>query len=630
MTKNQSLLLACSQVLLGSHLALAAAESAPSGAEVFKRHFTAVGGRAAVQKIQTVMVKGTAEEKGQSFDLEFHLKIPGQILMIARANGLTIRQGRDGRAQCWREDPQGVRPLTDKEAGELMDLTGGFFYPGQIFWSQMLSNAPSRPERDGDRELIAVGKENSTFPKVSFDRATGLLARIGESRFEDYRAVDGIKFPFLARDTGQFVVRVKEIQFNLPLNDASFEKPEGQTASASVKNDQPWPLYATLRSAAGKLEITRRPEPAKFGRGRLSSLPTFQPESTKPWQVDLRGADLSGLDLKNRLADLLHADFDDQTRWPAALPTTFDTQRIMTLGKNPGLGVRQLHTRGITGQGIGVGIIDQPLLVDHIEYADRLRLYEEIHSSSNAPAQMHGPAVASIAVGKTLGIAPAADLYYIAELHGTTAAGGQFDWDFTWLAKSIHRLLDVNDTLPVNKKIRVISISVGWSPEQKGYAEAMAAVARAKQQGVFVVSTCMEQTHHLAFHGLGRDPLSDPDRVNSYGPGSWWASAFWSGYRRFLPGERLLVPMDDRTTASPTGATDYVFYSSSGWSWAVPWISGLYALACQVKPDITPEVFWAEALKTGKTIRLKHETEDIEFGTIADPVALLESLQRSR
>lgn len=73
-----------------------------------------------------------------------------------------------------------------------------------------------------------------------------------------------------------------------------------------------------------------------------------------------------------------------------------------------------------------------------------------------------------------------------------------------------------------------------------------------------------------------------------------------------------------------------MFYSSSGWSWAVPWISGLYALACQVKPDITPEVFWAEALKTGKTIRLKHETEDIEFGTIADPVALLESLQRSR
>ena len=630
MSKKQFLRSALGQVLLASHLALVAAEPVPKGAEVFQRHFSAVGGRTAVEKIQTVIVKGTAEEKGQTFALEFQLKIPGKILMIARAEGVTVRQGRDGRARCWREDPLGIRLLTDKEAGELMNLTGGFFYPGQIFWSQIVSNAPSRRERDGDRELMVVGKENSPFPKVSFDAATGLLARVGEARFEDYRMVDGIKFPFLARDAGPFLVRVQEIQINHPLSDASFEKPAGVNASAAAKDRSPWPTYATLQSAAGKLEITRHPQPAKYGRGRMAALPAFNPESTKPWQVDLRGADLSGLDLKDRLADLLHGDFDDQTRWPTALPAAFDIQRIMALGKNPGLGVRQLHARGITGQGIGVGIIDQPLLVDHIEYADRLRLYEEIHSASNAPAQMHGPAVASIAVGKTLGIAPAADLYYIAEMHGTTAADGQFAWDFTWLALSIHRLLEVNDSMPVHKKIRVISVSVGWSPDQKGYAEAMAAVARATQQGVFVVSTCLDQTHHLAFHGLGRDPLGDPDLVNAYGPGSWWASAFWSGYRRFRPGERLLVPMDDRATASPSGATDYVFYSSGGWSWAVPWISGLYALACQVKPDITPEAFWSAALKTGKTIRLKHEAEEIEFGTIADPVALVESLKSSR
>jgi len=105
---------------------------------------------------------------------------------------------------------------------------------------------------------------------------------------------------------------------------------------------------------------------------------------------------------------------------------------------------------------------------------------------------------------------------------------------------------------------------------------------------------------------------------------------FWQGIRRFAPGTGLLVPMDSRATASPTGTEDYVFYSSGGWSWSVPWISGLYALACQVKPDLTPEVFWAEALKTGRTIRIKHGTEELDFGTIADPVALIESLERAK
>jgi hypothetical protein len=415
------------------------------------------------------------------------------------------------------------------------------------------------------------------------------------------------------------------VDFNTPLEDSIFEKPVGKAAEAR-REPMSIPEFGTMQSAAGALEIVRRPAPTDFRRGSLASLPAYDPKSSRPWQVDLRGCDLGGLDLRERLPDLLHADFDSKTRWPDQLPAGFDRERILELGKNPGLRVRDLHRRGITGKGIGVGIIDQTLLVDHVEYGDRLRLYEEIHSPTNAPAQMHGPAVASIAVGKTVGVAPEADLYYIAEMHGTVKAQGDFEWDFTWLAQSIHRLLDVNAALPAGRKIRVISISVGWSQSQKGYAEANAAVERAQKEGVFVISTSLEETYQLAFHGLGRPVVSDPDDWGVYGPGSWWASTFWGGGFRFPPGKRLLVPMDSRSTASPTGAQDYVFYSGGGWSWSVPWISGLYALACQVKPGITPDQFWAAALKTGRTIQLHRENKTLNFGTIADPVALIASL----
>ncbi len=64
---------------------------------------------------------------------------------------------------------------------------------------------------------------------------------------------------------------------------------------------------------------------------------------------------------------------------------------------------------------------------------------------------MHGPAVASIAVGKNVGVAPEADLYYIAETHGVFKEDG-FDWDLYWIAKSIDRIIEINRTLPMDKK----------------------------------------------------------------------------------------------------------------------------------------------------------------------------------
>jgi hypothetical protein len=268
-------------------------------------------------------------------------------------------------------------------------------------------------------------------------------------------------------------------------------------------------------------------------------------------------------------------------------------------------------------------MIDQTLLVNHQEYRDRLRLYEEIHYPENSDASMHGPAVASIAVGKTCGVAPGAGLYYVAQWHSD--ADGELD--FTSLAAAIDRLLDVNATLPAGRKLRVISISVGWSPDAKGGTAADGAVARAQGEGVFVVTTSIERHYGFKFHGLGREAQLNPDRFESFGLGSWWAMQFWNGPGRFQPGERLLVPMDSRAPAGPAGPDDYALYASAGWSWAVPWISGLYALACEVKPEVTPREFWSAALRTGRTIRVTRDGETAELGTLADPVALIQALK---
>ncbi len=346
--------------------------------------------------------------------------------------------------------------------------------------------------------------------------------------------------------------------------------------------------------------------------------------------MDLRSYDLSQLDLSHSLNDLLFADFDTQTRWPPAakMPAKFDWQQMMELGKNPGLGIRSLHAQGITGRGVGLAIVDQPLVIDHQEYADRLRLYEEINIDPSTESQMHGPAVASIAVGKTVGVAPEADLYYIGAWTGDWGTGGpdDFTWNFHYYAQATKRLLEINRQLPEDHKIRVIAMQIGWQPEDKGYDEIMAAIEEAKSAGVLVISSSLSETYGLHFQGLGRSPLADPEAFESYEPGLFWAKRFYDGQPLV---DRLLVPMDSRTTAGFNGTQEYAFYRSGGWSWVTPYIAGVYALAIQVKPSITPDEFWALALKTGRTIQVKQAGRTLPMGPILDPVALIGALQTS-
>ncbi len=147
----------------------------------------------------------------------------------------------------------------------------------------------------------------------------------------------------------------------------------------------------------------------------------------------------------------------------------------------------------------------------------------------------------------------------------------------------------------------------------KGYETVLKSIEAAKKDGIYTASVGSEP-----YMGLGREPMDDPDDTASYSKG-----IFWRNYRMNDVG--LLVPMDSRCTASPTGENDYVFYRTGGMSWSVPYAAGLYALACQIKPDITPEIFWKAALDTGVPFA-EGSGVTKTTGKIVNPAALIESL----
>jgi hypothetical protein len=434
-----------------------------------------------------------------------------------------------------------------------------------------------------------------------------------------FKDIDGVKYMFLEWKSGDYTLRDMKPEYYVLMRDSDYDKlpkPEAKSDEAGGFTD----CLATVLPGG----ICKHPLPDSWRADDLESLPHYQPSSENPFQIDLRGLDLTQFDLAGSTDDLSHATFDSRTRFPDPLPEGFDPVRIMETAKNPGLGLRGLHKDGITGKGVSMAIIDQALLADHKEYAGRLKSYEEMRWGS-PEASMHAGAVASVSVGQGCGVAPEADLYFIANWW---AEGPAHQMNFAHLAKAIDRVIAISAALPKDQRIRVLTIQRGFSPKDQGYAEVTAAVERAKEAGIFVITSSLERQYGFKFNGLGREPLSDPDQTGSYGPGTFWQEKFFNaGWGSST--QTLLVPMDARTVASPAGKDDYVFYREGGWSWAIPYVGGLYALACQVKPDVTPELFWHKALETGDSVTLKKDGKDYRLERIVNPRRLIESLKGS-
>lgn len=357
------------------------------------------------------------------------------------------------------------------------------------------------------------------------------------------------------------------------------------------------------------------------------------PEADGEGVYDLLDYDLTGLDLSGAGNILKNADFSTGTRWPRALPPDADPDAALEQGKDPGLGVRALHERGITGKGVGIGIIDQTLLADHAEYRDQLRYYNEHGRMRELDASMHGPAVASIAVGKTTGVAPDALLYFIADQHHTeyladpkrTEGAGWRDMeDVSNRAKDIDEFIALNRMLAEDEKIRVISISNGWMAGEAGADKMEAAIGRARAAGIAVVWISADDPLMKQYFGMSREWMADPNGYAALRPATWIRDEVLAGEGAM---DCLLTPMDGRTVAGPQGREAYSFYQNGGMSWVMPYVAGLYALAWQAKPGVSFAEFTKAARDTAHPAVWQYEGERHPFGMALDPPALIARLE---
>lgn len=320
--------------------------------------------------------------------------------------------------------------------------------------------------------------------------------------------------------------------------------------------------------------------------------------------------DLSAYDMQDVNFDV-NTKFSDLTKCPKGWNKR---NEILELGKDPGLYIRSLHKKGIDGGGLSMAVIDQPLS-DHVEYHDNLVHYEEF-GYDKVTGSMHGSAVASIAVGKTCGVAPNAKLYYFAA-NNKKIKNGQVIRTADYRIQALERILKINESLPDKDKIQVVSISAGWmgSVNTEKSEEWKKVLEKVKKTGLFVLTTASRKEYGLGFNGLGKKVYGNPNQTNSY------LECPYNLPQSYIDRKNVFVLMDHRTTASPTGKNDYFHLSDGGFSWATPWLAAVFLLARQVNPTVTPEHFWKLALKTGIFSPKVH-------GTIIQPVKLIKVLQK--
>jgi serine protease AprX len=137
----------------------------------------------------------------------------------------------------------------------------------------------------------------------------------------------------------------------------------------------------------------------------------------------------------------------------------------------------------VTGKGVGVAVIDKPILASHREFQGRIRYVEVFpEDSSSKRTHFHGKAAASILAGSTTGVAPGSFLHYYAV---PDRPADVMNHEY---ATALRQMVKENESLPQEQRIQVVSISDGRFPQLKGVDEWNEALREAESSGIAVIT----------------------------------------------------------------------------------------------------------------------------------------------
>ena len=222
--------------------AQAQAADLPTVDQVLDKYITAIGGRAAIEKLTSRVSKGTVEIPDASISgtIEVSEKAPDKSLTVISLQGMVMREGADATG-AWQDDP--TMGVQDKKGDELASAKRESTFNSEIKMKEIYKTlAVTGKETVGGKPVyvILATPAEGTPTRFYFDTDSGLLVKLHSTHdapqgpvdvdvlLEDYRDVTGVKMPFTVRQvTSMFtmIVHMTDIKHNVAIDDAIFKKP---------------------------------------------------------------------------------------------------------------------------------------------------------------------------------------------------------------------------------------------------------------------------------------------------------------------------------------------------------------------------------------------------------------------
>lgn len=322
--------------------------------------------------------------------------------------------------------------------------------------------------------------------------------------------------------------------------------------------------------------------------------------------LDLSNVHLSKTEWNNKKEQLF---FSDKTVWPNDLPSDFRPKEIIEQYKSPALNISKIHEQGITGDNVTVAIIDSVLHIEHEEIAGKIISYQKNNVYDRTA--FHGVFVSSVFAGENIGVAPDVGIHYFAS-EPVEFIGDTSHINFDPFVECIDKIIEMNTYL--ENPIRVISISNGYHKnEDNTQNDFYEAIERAKENGIEVFTTTIAENYDYGLSGVKCDIGKDRNNFENY----------YEVFEDYLiPMQKNIgVPCGSSTIADMYGKDNYSYSGTTGLSYSVPWLAGMYALCLQVDPALTAEEFFDVAYKTGYAIDENYLTH------IIDPERLIQEIR---
>ncbi len=227
-------------VLLGLVISFGFAQD-KKAEKIFNQYVEAIGGKAKMEKVQSILKKFTAKQMGQEIPMEMYASRKGEMYQKMSMMGMemVVMAIKDGKGFVLNQQ-MGYDDLDEEKLKEFTQNISLFDMAEK--YDNMKLEYVGQKEKDGKKyEVIKAVSDKGDESFLYFDSGTHLLRYVivksdqgeVETELSDYKEIDGIKIPMktTVRMGGQVVseITTTEVIFNPgkdQIDENAFVKPE--------------------------------------------------------------------------------------------------------------------------------------------------------------------------------------------------------------------------------------------------------------------------------------------------------------------------------------------------------------------------------------------------------------------